>query len=107
MGINNGPTNDTTMKKMTARNPMKPTLLWAIRRRVVLRLCQNDAMLLASCHTHARIEPAVQEFGQKVRENDGDGNDQENALHHRIVSGLDAAQQELANPLVDEDELDE
>src|SRR5579859_7101263 len=63
--------------------------------------------LLLALDTHARIDPAVQEIGFVDGEGDRRDDDEEDALHDRVVALADGRSQNIANALVDEDRLDE
>src|SRR5215203_1431194 len=55
----------------------------------------------------AWIKPTVEQVGGKVCEDDGHRNDEEDALHQRIVAAVDGVEECLADALIDENRLNQ
>src|SRR5579859_3741443 len=56
---------------------------------------------------NARIQPAIQQVREQVGDHHRGRDDQEDALHHRVVALVDAVLENPADPLVLEQRLDE
>src|SRR5688500_5539259 len=84
-----------------------------------LRLCLRAAVGSVGCFriavvmmgpsvaAHARVEADIEDVHQEVRQQNGGGDGQEQALHKRVVEALDCVEELVANPRVREHHLGE
>src|SRR6185437_3304380 len=100
---NIGPKIPIKIKIPTRTRPTSPAGLRAMRRSVVpsdraarvrglLSRAEGivvvAAMLTPLGDAHARVERAVHDVRQEVGHDDGDRDNQEDALHHRVIAGV-------------------
>src|SRR5215210_4387588 len=121
-GTKIGPMNATRTMVTTTRKPAKPTLLRAMSLSVEANLARNLPIAeslyrlspvaaanrsVPSPDPDARIEPRIEQVGQQVDQHDHRRDHQENPLHDRVVPLLNGVVQDVAEPFVDEEPLDE
>src|SRR5436853_4383358 len=100
-GTNRGPMNDVKTKAANTRNPSRPALLRSSS--VMAEDLQSPLALGAD----ARVETAVEQVRQQIGDDNGRGDDQEDALHDRIVALVNGAPQDEADALILEQRLDQ
>src|SRR5215207_11062629 len=121
-GTKSGPTKLTKTMVTTRMKPAKPTLLRAMSLSVEAILARNlptaDSLYRLSpvaaairsvppSDPDARVEPGIEQVGQQVGQDDHRRDHQENPLHDRVIPLLDGVVEYIAEPLVDEEPLDE